>query len=306
MDVSSNAARAALSEIADLAAPFTGRHAGDGNDKRLTNGSQACSIKMLPARLHERAADFARDVNPVNLPLHLGAIGIEPQRLTLLTTKYWGATGRHLTVSFLESPPADLRKRIVHHLNAWSECASVSFTETSGVGDVRISLGEGGYWSFLGTDIKLVPPNQQTMNLEGFTMDTPDSEFHRVIRHEAGHTLGFPHEHMRQEIVRRIDPERAYDYFLRTQGWDRATVDQQVLTPLDSTSILGTPADQDSIMCYQLPGVITTDGQPIRGGVDINETDCAFAGKVYPKVGAVARQAAEAEWDPSEDILLPA
>jgi hypothetical protein len=47
------------------------------------------------------------------------------------------------------------------------------------------------------------------MNLEGFTMKTPDSEFHRVVRHETGHTLGFPHEHMRAELVKRIDSCRA-------------------------------------------------------------------------------------------------
>jgi len=57
--------------------------------------------------------------------------------------------------------------------------------------------------------------------------------------------------------------ESAYDHFLRTQGWDRTTVDQQVLTPLDDRTIFGTPADATSIMCYQLPGEITRDGQPI-------------------------------------------
>jgi hypothetical protein len=30
---------------------------------------------------------------------------------------------------------------------------------------------------------------------------TPDAEFYRVVRHETGHTLGFPHEHMRKEII---------------------------------------------------------------------------------------------------------
>ena len=97
-------------------------------------------------------------------------------------------------------------------------------------------------------------------------MNTRESEYHRVVRHETGHTLGFPHEHMRRELVARIDPQRAYAYFLATQGWDRAMVDAQVLTALDDASIFGTPADQDSIMCYQLPGQITVDGQPIRGG----------------------------------------
>jgi hypothetical protein len=73
------------------------------------------------------------------------------------------------------------------------------------------------------------------MNLQDFSMNTPESEYHRVVRHETGHTLGFPHEHLRKELVARIDPHKVYAYFLATQGWDRATVDAQVLTPLDDT-----------------------------------------------------------------------
>jgi len=61
-------------------------------------------------------------------------------------------------------------------------------------------------------------------------------------------------------------------------------VDQQVLTPLDARTIIGTEPDQDSIMCYQLPGEITRDGKPIRGGTDINQSDAAFSGLIYPKV----------------------
>src|SRR5262249_28413708 len=152
-------------------------------------------------------------------------------------------------------------------------------------GQVRISRSAGGYWSYLGTDILHIATSRQTMNLQGFTMNTPDSEFRRVIRHEAGHTLGFPHEHMRREIVAQIDRDRAYAYFLRTQGWTRTMVDQQVLTPLDDRSIMGTPTDQTSIMCYQLPGAITRDGRPILGGMDINTTDRTFARRIYPPPG---------------------
>ncbi len=139
-------------------------------------------------------------------------------------------------------------------------------------------------------------------------MNTDEREFRRVVRHEAGHTLGFPHEHMRKELVALIDPEKAYDFFLRTQGWSRQMVDQQVLTPLSKNSIMGTPPDQDSIMCYQLPGSITRDGQPIRGGSDINATDYAFAGRIYPKVRLRAAPSIQAEmgvadeWSPSEDV----
>jgi hypothetical protein len=204
-------------------------------------------------------------------------------------------------------------------MNAWAQFCGVSFTETADTGDVRISRGQGGYWSYLGTDIHLIPTNRQTMNLQGFTMSTPDSEFHRVVRHETGHTLGFPHEHMRQALVDRIDRQKAYAYFLRTQGWDQQTVDQQVLTPLDPSEIIGTEADQDSIMCYQLPGEITKDGRPIHGGLDINDSDGRFAGIVYPKsIGApsvssasavaggvpVPRAAEVVDWDPREDRTL--
>jgi hypothetical protein len=38
-------------------------------------------------------------------------------------------------------------------------------------------------------------------------------------------------------------------------------------------------------MCYQLPGSITVDGDPIIGGIDINSTDAAFAARIYPKTG---------------------
>jgi hypothetical protein len=183
---------------------------------------------------------------------------------------------------------------------------------------VRISRGGGGYWSYLGTDILLVPAHRPTMNLQGFTMNTREGEFARVVRHEAGHTLGCMHEHMRADLVKLIDPAKAYDYFRRTQGWDKATVDAQVLTSLDERSLMGTPTDQTSIMCYQLPGSITRNGKPILGGLDINASDLAFMGKIYPKARTkpggepcddaprVTAHAGDDEWDASEDAQVDA
>jgi hypothetical protein len=225
--------------------------------------------------------------------------------ISVLTSKYWGSATRTLSVSFMESTPQDLRSRIISHLNAWSQTGGIEFAATNGTGDVRISRASGGYWSYLGTDIRLIPTSRQTMNLEGFTMNTPESEFKRVVRHEAGHTLGFPHEHMRRDLVARIDKQKAYDYFRRTQGWDRQTVDQQVLTPLDEQSLMSTPADQTSIMCYQLPGSITIDGNPIIGGLDINTTDANFVGQIYPRttnnVSSAVSDSSSDDWDDDWD-----
>ncbi|HYC59377.1 MAG TPA: M12 family metallopeptidase [Thermoanaerobaculia bacterium] len=271
-----------------------------------------CTIKQLPERLQFKAAAVAAMINPVNEPAfgHTAVVseGVLPTPLAIAvaTAKYWGATPRTLTVSFMENTPAELRRRIVAHLNAWTRTGGVRFAETNGVGQVRISRAGSGYWSYLGTDILLIPRNRPTMNLQSFTMSTRESEYKRVVRHEAGHTLAFPHEHMRRQLVARIDRAKAYDYFLRTSGWDRATVDQQVLMSLDDRTIMGTPVDQDSIMCYQLPGSITVDGRPIRGGADINSTDYGFVGRIYPRASAAASTEYETsavdDWPESEDV----
>lgn len=265
-----------------------------------------CIIRELPERLRVEAAGVAAAVNPVNMPQDYLALAStvpeQPLALTLSIGKYFGAAPRTLTVSFLETTPAALRDRILLHLNAWNRCCGIRFRFTTGTGQVRISRAGAGYWSYLGTDILLIPQNKATMNLQGFSMATSEAEYRRVVRHEAGHTLGFPHEHMRSELVNRIDKQKAYAYFAATQGWSKAQVDAQVLTPLNQATIIGTPADQTSIMCYRLPGSITKNGQPILGGPDINATDCAFAGRVYPRIGA-APMAGGAEADECGEAL---
>jgi hypothetical protein len=255
-----------------------------------------CVPRHLPRHEWPRAATNAIAVNPGNRPPGLEEdevpMGSDGERLALDVTRYWGKQGAHLTVGFLETPDPELRKRILLHLNSWGKSANVRFVESDTSPQVRIARwdaneagpGEDGYWSNLGTDVLLIDSNRPTMNLEAFTMRTPDSEFHRVVRHEAGHTLGFPHEHMRKAIVERLDREKVIRDYMKTQGWTRQEVIDQVLTPLEESSLLGTPmAEADSIMCYEISGDLTLDGKPIVGGTDITPGDYAFAAQVYPK-----------------------
>ena len=251
-----------------------------------------CTPKRLPLETMVAAAETAVKINPLNhTPLQrltrvVPEFVATPERIAVLTTKYWGLQGVSLTVGFLDNPPADLRKRILLHMNAWAKTANVKFVETKTNPQVRVARvegQEGGYWSYLGTDILHIQPKAQTMNLEAFTMDTPESEFHRVVRHETGHTLGFPHEHMRKALVDKIDPQKAIEFFGRTQGWSEAEVRAQVLTPLEESSLRATKPDPKSIMCYQIPGELTKDGKPIIGGKDIDSLDFGFAATIYPK-----------------------
>jgi hypothetical protein len=243
-----------------------------------------CSVPKLTAAQAVMAAQRAAEEAP-----HRHPTAITPAYLAVEKRCWWGDKGKTITVAFANGASEALKNRILEHANAWSEFANVRFEYSPTDPMVRISFGAGGYWSYLGTDILGIPANQPTMNLEAFTAKTSEAEYRRVVRHEFGHTLGFPHEHMRSQLVARLDRSKTIKYFRQTQGWSAAEVEQQVLTPLSESSIRGTPdADDTSIMCYQLPGSITKDGKPIKGGNDINPTDAAFIATIYPKPGPVA------------------
>jgi len=190
----------------------------------------------------------------------------------------------HLTVSFLEDTERELQERILSHMNAWQKFCDATFELVASGGDVRIARADDGYWSYLGTDTSLIDADKPTMNLQAFSMDTAEAEFHRVVRHETGHTLGFPHEHLREEIVNRIDRNKAISFFGQPpNNWSREMVIQQVLTPIAKSALIETElADQHSIMCYALPAEIMEDGVGVPGGADIDTLDSQFAATVYP------------------------
>ena len=261
-----------------------------------------CRPKVLPASLHGKATVRAVTLNPANALQHrrvertpAGRPGGRP-RLAVVVGRRWPASGVRLTVQFLDRPHLDLRARILLHMNAWGRKANVRFTETRGTGQVRIARLDSpedmaGYWSYIGTEILEIEADEPTLNLEGFTMKTPESEFRRVVRHEAGHTLGFEHEHLRRQMVKRIDRAKAIAFYDEDQGWTPEEVKEQVLTPLRDRSIMSTTeADPLSIMCYQIPGSVTKSGKPIAGGKDINKKDHAFAASIYPKQVAGRRR----------------
>lgn len=241
----------------------------------------ACTPKLLPAEKRIEAAKVAIDRNPANAPMRQIAT---PERIAGLTKKLWSPKGHKFGVSFLDTTDGGLIDRIIKYMNKWNAYANVSFAWSQSGGEIRIARTEGdGYYSYVGTDILSIPAGQPTMNLDSFTLLTPLSEYDRVVTHETGHSLGFPHEHQRAEEIAMLEAEKVIAWLAQADGWDRQTVIEQVLTPIDPATLFNpTPLDIKSIMNYEFPGSVTKSGQPIPGGLFINATDGAYAGKLYP------------------------
>jgi hypothetical protein len=248
----------------------------------------SCRIKLLP--------DDA--VTPAAMMRAPG----DPLRLAVITAKYWGAEPRTLGVQFLDTADTTLQQKILAHMNAWN--VGVSFAKTNNPGEIRVARIPGdGYWSYLGRDVLEIPQDEPTMNLEGFTLATSNREFTRVVRHETGHTLGFPHEHLRREVVERIDPATAYAYFGAAPNfWDKQTVDLNVLTPLEERSVMASTIDVTSVMAYALPASIMRDGVAVPGGNDLTATDRAFAAEKYPTATVVTVSWLRAWWESIKNL----
>lgn len=252
------------------------------------SGFVPCKLMRLPENMQVAAAMTAIDINPANrprtnhLPEGVSAEIMSPERLSLFTQKRWPAAV-DLGVWF-NTGNTSMKSKLLQYMNNWGKYGNIRFREvTLNNAQIRVGFENSGYWSYLGTDCLHIPSNQITMNFQGWSMGMPDSEWKRVVQHEAGHALGLPHEHMRRELVDLLDPQKTIAYFWQTQRWSADEVQQQVLTPLeDSVLTFIDPADPMSIMCYQLPGTITKNGQPIVGGVDIDKIDIKFIGSIYP------------------------
>ncbi|KAK2459707.1 hypothetical protein APHAL10511_008269 [Amanita phalloides] len=180
-------------------------------------------------------------------------------------------------------------------MNAWSAFCDVRFTLVDDpIGaEVRISftgevLGKPhpGYWSNVGTDILGIDnPRQPTMMLTGASLSKSDWFFTRVVRHETGHTLGFMHEHLRPELVDRIDPKKAIEYYGGPANyWSKERTTSNVLNPLPMDEYTATAeADIHSIMCYAISNKILKKGAgQITGGDDFSKYDREHAAKIYP------------------------
>ena len=235
-------------------------------------------------------AAHAIEVNPANdplrhVPVQAGVAGvadvIQPDRLAVLTGAMW-PTGTTLRVGF-EGGSTAVRDKVLGYAREWSKTANLDFDHATTNLDILVGFARPGYWSYLGAPSRMFASRGDvSLNLQGFDGSMPDSEWRRVVPHEFGHALGFPHEHLAKSIRDRLDPDKVYRYFGGPpNNWSRSLIDSQILDPPTASDWRQGTVEEDSIMCYTFGGNLTKDGRPIVGGTFLTDDDRATAGSWY-------------------------
>jgi hypothetical protein len=132
-----------------------------------------------------------------------------------------------------------------------------------------------GSWSALGSKSMERRPS---MNFAWFDVGT--------VLHEFGHAFGLLHEHQspyKIPFFTGIDwnkPE-LYAWAKRTQGWDEAKVNEQIINPLSIFEVRGTWYDSESIMLYFFPGILTKDKKGTRQNRRLSKIDVTYIYSLY-------------------------
>ena len=176
--------------------------------------------------------------------------------------------GTVISVKFLDGGSKSLREKVKQYAKEWEQFANIKFNfapDNAPVTNIRVLLGDGaGHNSQLGTNSNNVPQTKQTLNLD--TMDFVDIEYYidvmkkrgispnwedlrkilkeptaiqwnskgmrGTVLHEFGHALGLLHEQSYPGAIK-WNKDTVYKHYLKTQKWDKATVDFNVLMVYD-------------------------------------------------------------------------
>ena len=235
-----------------------------------------CFDIILPQELNIIASQYAFQENSSN---------VSPFEAASVSSKLW-SPGRTITVCFLEGLP-EIQNKVEYYAHQWEQHANIvfKFVNTKDA-DIRISFQNKGSWSAVGTDAlvkEFFPKDKPTMNYGWLRLDSPESEYSRVVLHEFGHALGMIHEHSSPVNGINWNKEAVYEYYSGAPNhWDRAKIDHNILTRYSSTQTQFTKFDPKSIMLYHFPTELTLDKQVFQLNNTLSETDKEFISARYP------------------------
>lgn len=200
----------------------------------------------------------------------------------IASTQHLWPQGSTLNISLFDMSDK-AKEYIKKNINLWQPYTNLKFNFiNTNDGDIRISGKDDGTgnWSVIGTQAKQKPLHEPTLHID--LMQTADMLNHS-IRHEFGHALGLLHEHQHPDNDIQWDKEKLYAESEKL-GHTRQVTDENFLTPPDSKTTITSAYDSKSVMHYNVPPQVTTNGTGVAFNEDISEGDKQFIALLYPPV----------------------
>ncbi|TKC13205.1 peptidase M12 [Pedobacter polaris] len=221
------------------------------------------------------------DAPNYNMCTILSPDGTTPRGATI-KAKQW--PNRSIIKVSLNGSTLAIRNKVIQYASEWEKYANIDFQFVTNdrTAPIRVSFGATGHWSYMGTDAKLISSRNPTMNLQ-FTNANTDEDIRRVATHEFGHALGMIHEHQHPNVNIPWDKPLVYDYYARTQGWDKAKVDNNLFATYTQAQTNFSAYDPTSIMHYPVEEELTIGAYAVGWNTDLSATDKAFIAAVYPR-----------------------
>ncbi|WP_441286185.1 M12 family metallopeptidase [Sorangium sp. KYC3313] len=244
---------------------------------------RACIDRVIPFEFDREARAIALAENPDNAPEPNAGTA---EKMAMVKRKLW-RPGRRLRVRFLDGS-SFLREKVEQYVAELTRHANLDFEFGNDPrAEIRISFAfdPGNSWSAIGTDClvdRYFPRHQPTMNFGWFDESTDEQEFSRVIVHEFGHAIGCIHEHQIPGGIK-WNEQAVIEYFSGSPNfWDEQTIRFNILDRYSQRQINGTKFDPDSIMLYDFPASLTTDGVGTHSNTRLSRTDIDFIRQMYP------------------------
>lgn len=255
--------------------------------------ARLCFDRIIPDAYHPARAVAERSITHTGHILGAAADTIDasgvisPLSIALIRLKMW-EHGRTLKCRFLDGTTTQ-RKKVEAKAHLWEQYANIKFKfVTTEDAEIRVSFSaDPGSWSAVGTDAlveRFFPKFQPTMNFGWLVDDTSDKEYERVVVHEFGHALGCIHEHQSPGGSLKWNRPQVYRYFSGPPNfWSKAQIDHNVIAKYSKTQTNFSKFDGDSIMLYEFPGFLFTNGKGTKSNTRLSQLDKAFIARMYPK-----------------------
>ena len=228
--------------------------------------------------------------------------------------------GQTIRVKFMPGGGPVLRNKVIALAKEWEKYASIKFQflpDNAPNTNIRVKLGsELGHNSAVGILSNAFAADEHTLHLDTlyladfayykslFVRDGirppyyeslyrtymarypnhwDEKELYATVVHEFGHALGLKHEQSFTGAIKWNKADSVYDYYERTQGWDRDMVDHNVFNMVDQFYTNGTTYDPRSIMHYPIEAWQTTNGFTVGYNHSLSDGDKKLIAALYPR-----------------------